>query len=108
LVGLRKHCHTGLGKDLVPYIADHLAGHVGVPNPRLGGLEVFGADVYAAHGVLEPVLVGTEVSALLVDECQGGVNGGYGAVGAFGGFQAYERSRRRHRVCQALRRSWCR
>ena len=42
-VGLGKHGHRRLDQDLVLHEADHLLGHVRIPDAGLGSLQVFGA-----------------------------------------------------------------
>ena len=84
LVRLGEHRARRLDEYAVLGVLDHLGGHVGIADAALGGLEVLRADVDAAYGVLEPVLIGSEVGALLVDLLQCLVEDAYGPVGAVG------------------------
>ena len=54
-----------LHQNLVAGEACHLLGHVGITNTRLGGLNVFVSVEQTLGRVLQTVLVGTEVGALL-------------------------------------------
>ena len=62
LVGLRQHRGAGLRQDLRAGEVHHLAGHVGVADPALRRGQVLDRHVEVVDGVLEPVLVGTEVA----------------------------------------------
>jgi hypothetical protein len=81
LVGLSQHRGTGLTKDLVFGITDHLISHVGIPNAGFGGLQIFSPNIEAADRMLQTVLVGAKISTLLVNSLDRLVEGSNGTVG---------------------------
>jgi hypothetical protein len=55
LIRLREHGGGRLNEDLVLDVVEHVVGHVGVPDPRFRGLQVFGTDREAFDREFEPV-----------------------------------------------------
>src|SRR5690606_21753180 len=69
-IGLSKHRRSRLNQDLVLREGNGFLRHIDVPNTRFGCLRVFVGDHKAVRSMFETVIVGTQVSTLLVNPVQ--------------------------------------